>query len=536
MANRWVKTSQKRRKPLWTDVFMASLVLTLVTGCSAGNNAKTSEVQAPDYWPTTEWKSATPESQGMDSAKINEMFENMTMHGLDIHHVLIIRNGYKVAESNPYPYQPDTLHVINSITKDFTSALVGKAIDEGLIKNINQPVLSFFPNRKVENTSDFKSSLTLKNLLTMTAGFDWSEDGNYGADYDSNTQMWRSENQIQFMLDRPVKEKPGSKFYYTSGASHLMSGILSQVTGKTSNEYAQEKLLGPIGVKDIVWALDNQGINSGGSRLFISPEDLAKFGFLYLHGGKWDGAQILSQSWVSESTSKQIETPNGLAGRSGYGYQWWMNPFGGYSGRGYAGQYLFVMPEQNMVVVFNSSLKGSDYFMPETLVGNYLLPAIKSEAEIPENAAAYASLMKTISSMENPPIATAPAPLPEVAKTVSGKVFKLEKGETVGLEFSTGTSDTLVAGDSNEATLHWFTDGDQYDVAVGLDNVYRFGDCPNFFMKGLVSKVGFRGAWKDEKTFVVEIRPLEADDSYTLSLTFENGTVEKTFVSGLTGR
>ncbi len=189
-----------------------------------------------------------------------------------------------------------------------------------------------------------------------------------------------------------------------------------------------------------------------------------------------------------------------------------------------------------MVVVFNSSLTGSDFFMPETLVGNYLLPAIKSEAEIPENAAAYASLMKTIASMENPPVATAPAPLPEMAKTVSGKVFRLEKGETVGLEFRTGTGDALGVGNSNEATLRWLTDGIQYDVAVGLGSVYRFNDCPDFFMKGLVSKVGFRGEWKDEKTFVVEIRPLEADDSYTLSLTFENGTVKKTFVSGLTGR
>lgn len=511
---------------------ITALMLSLLGGCQmplTGSGTASTSVPEPAYWPTENWQTSTPEAQGMDSKKIDEMFESIEMHGYDIHHVLIIKNGYKVAECNYYPYRQSDLHLVNSITKNFTSALVGKAIDDGLLKNVDEKVLGFFKEETVKNPSDEKSALTVEHLLTMSTGYQWSEDGNYGAPYDSNTQLWKSQNQVQFMLDLPVVNSPGTDFYYNTGASHLLSGILNRVTQKTSEAYAKETILNPIGIKNIYWGKDNQGINVGGSRLFISAEDLAKFGFLYLHNGEWDGQQILSKKWVAESTSKHIDTPNGLAGRSGYGYQWWMNPYGGYSGRGFGGQFLFVLPKENMVVVFNSALAGNDFYMPETLVGEYLVPAVISDQAVAENPEAASTLKASIDRLEKSPAIISVPELPQTAAKISGKLYPAENDEVYGLDFTKG---------SDTAMLHWFTEGVQYDVPVGLDGVYRISSCPEFYgnVDGFVSQVAYRGAWKDDNTFVIDVRPLEDNAAYKLTLSFKDDQFTNSFVSSLSGQ
>ncbi len=254
--------------------------------------------------------------------------------------------------------------------------------------------------------------------------------------------------------------------------------------------------------------------------MFMNAQDLAKFGFLYLNEGKWDNLQVLSKGWVSESTSKHIETPSGLGGNSGYGYQWWMNPFGGYSGRGYRGQYLFVLPEQNMVVVFFSGLKDSDFFVPETLVADYLLPAIKSDRQLPEDKEASNLLLTKIYGLQSPPESQGVGALPESLKGISGKIHNLPEDEVISVDFTEG---------AEEAILHWFVDGGQYDVPVGLDGRYRMSTCDNFIIKGLASQVGFRGTWTENGIFSVEICPAESDTRYLLTLDFQKDKLVKTF-------
>jgi CubicO group peptidase (beta-lactamase class C family) len=496
-------------------------------GCSQTKAAVPQVVDASSeetYWPTTAWRTSTPEAQGMDSSKLNSMFETIQKRGLDLHHVMVIRNGVVVVGADYYPYSRDDLHIVNSVTKSFTSAVIGKLIDEGLIKSVEEPVISYFDDITIANPSPLKSKLLLKHLLTMTAGFEWTEDGNYGATYDSYTLMSRSPHPYRYILDQPVLTEPGSEFYYNTGASHLLSSIVTQVMKKTEEHYALEKILKPIGIDHIFWRQDKDGINSGGSGLFVSVEDLARFGYLFLNQGKWDNAQILSEAWISESTQKQVETPNGLAGRDGYGYQWWQNSFGGYSARGYAGQYLFVMPEENMVVVFMSSLPGSKFFMPETLVGDFIKPAILSNAPLPENKTAFEALSNTLEDIKKAPEALLVSELPVQLKSVSGKIYPLEAGEKIGLDFLEG---------ADVATLHWFVDGIQYDVPVGLDGVYRMSDCPDFYIAGLVSSVGFRGKVVGQNSFAIDIRPVESDSVYTLTLNWEGDEMIKSFRSNL---
>lgn len=512
----------KGRNRLWIKgllwVLVLSLVLVQATGCDNGKASK--NTLAPlDYWPTDGFKTSTPESQGMSSAMITDMFNHIEENNYGIHQVLVIRNGYAVAEASYYPYKAGDLHIVNSVTKSVTSSLIGKAIDEKLIKSTETPVTSFFPDAFKNGTQD-PATLQLKHLLTMSAGLEWSEDGNYGADYDSYTQMFRSENPIDYILDQPIAEEPGTTFYYNTGASHLLSGILSKVTGVSALEYAKKSIFDQIGVKQVFWGADKQGVTAGGSRLFMNAQDLAKFGFLYLNKGKWENQQVLSEGWVNESTSKHMETPAGLAGKSGYGYQWWMNPFGGYSGRGYRGQYLFVLPEQNMVVVFFSGLEGRNFFVPETLVADYLLPAIKSDNSMAEDKEASNLLIAKINGLQSQPESQGVGALPDRLKMISGKVHNLPEYEVIRVEFTEG---------AEEAILHWLVDGDQYDVPVGLDGRYRMSTCDNFIIKGLASQVGFRGNWTENGVFSVAICPVESDTQYLLTLDFQKDELVKTF-------
>lgn len=470
-------------------------------------------------WPYDHFETSTPEKQGMNSEKINELFTIIKQRDLDIHHLMIIRNGYVVTNCNFYPYTSENLHVLNSVTKGFTSAGIGKAIDEGYIKSVEDKFIDYYKDLTLANPSDYKSMLSIEDLLTMTAGFEWSEDGNYGADYDSYTQMMRSGNPIDYIINQPVTTEPGTQFYYNTGASYLLSGIITQATGVTSSEYIYSKILEPIGVEDYFWYVDNQGITSGGSSLMLTPEDLAKFGYLYLNNGVWDGKTILSEEWIQESTLKRHETPRGLAGRYGYAYQWWMNDFGGYSGRGYKGQYLFVIPEENMVVVFNSFLRNS-FFAPEQFVRDYILKAVQDDKAIEENREAFENLSKTIIELESEPPITALTSPPAITQYTNNNRYEQQNGQIIGIDFEEGSS---------EAMLHWFVDNIQYDVPVGLDNLYRITDCFEFLYRGHTSPVGYRGEWVNSTTFAIDIRPLEGDSAFVLTLEFSQDNVTSSF-------
>lgn len=492
---------------------------TFIAGCSRGESVKA------DYWPTEGWKTSSPEAQGMDSELINKMFNEINEKQIKVHSLLIIRNGYSVTEAYFYPYKKEYRHILNSVTKSINSGLVGLAIEDGYIKSINQRVVDIFSDEPIENLNERKKSITIKNLLTMTPGFDWQESGNYNTSSDSNTQMWASPNQAMFVLNRPMADEPGKTFYYNSGASHLLAAIVQRTSGKTSLEYANERIFKPLGISDLSWRIDRQGFYSGGGGIFMKPEDLAKYGYLYLNKGKWDGKQLIPQKWIEESTSKQINTPNGLAGRYGYGYQWWQNKFGGYSARGFSGQYLFVVPEYNLVAVFTGGLKNDDFYKPEELMEKYVLPSVKSDRAIVENSTALGQLHNTLEAISKSPESTKAAKLPAIARQVSGKTFIMDNGETYSFEFN----------DSNECTLHWFSDNIMYDVKIGLDGVYRVSDMNEFYWKNMISKAGFRGTWTNDNTFTVDLCPLEDSNTYTFIFKFEGNSLNAVMRMNLSG-
>lgn len=370
---------------IWHMAVLLILMAILVTGCVASDKI--------DYFPDKTFRASTPEAQGMDSTYLNGMLERAAKR--KFHSVLVVKNGYMVLEANFFPYKSTAMHAVYSCTKSVTSALVGIAIHEGYIAGVDSKVLTLFPGREVKNESSYKDNMTLAHLLTMTTGFEWSETGTYDA-RNSWIQAARSRDPMGFVLDKEVLHEPGGQFYYNTGATHLLSGVIQQAVGEQLAVYAEEKLFKPMGISEKYWSSDAQGVSMAGSGLSMTPNDMAKFGYLYLREGSWKGEQLVPREWVEESVRKHVDTPTGLAGRYGYGYQWWMNDFGGYSARGHNGQYIFVVPEHDLVVVVTGELGISGFLLPERLMREYIIPSIKSEKPLAQNKKAYATLQETL--------------------------------------------------------------------------------------------------------------------------------------------
>ncbi|MBN1813270.1 MAG: serine hydrolase [Anaerolineae bacterium] len=320
--------------------------------------------RARDYWPTDGWRTSTPEEQDMDPALLAQMFGAIDDRSLDVHGVVIVRNGTIVAERYYAPFQQDTRHVLYSVTKSFTSALVGIAIGEGYIDGVDQPVLDFFPERTFANIDRRKEAMTLEHLLTMTAGLDWEEG------MPAYTAMYQSGDWVGCVLDAPMVTEPGEQFVYCSGCSHVLSAIVQETTGMSTLEYALSRLFRPLGIATVSWESDDDGIRIGGWGLNLTPRDMAKFGYLYLNDGVWDGQQVVPAEWVRTSVEKHVETDDDL----GYGYQWWTYPsLDAYAAIGRDAQLIFVIPDQDVVAVFTAELDDADALFE--LIEEFVAPA-----------------------------------------------------------------------------------------------------------------------------------------------------------------
>jgi len=373
-------------------------ILIFLVGCSQAAATETPDVlqESNGAWPTQGWQASAPEAQGMDSGVLAAMLEDIQRQGHNIDSVTVIRNGYLVADAAIYPYEQDTKHIIHSCTKSIVSALIGIAIEQGYIDGVQTPVLDFFPGRSAENIDENKKSMTLDDLLTMSSGLNCRD--SYLYRWSGLNEMRASSDWVKHMLDLPMAEAPGTRFEYCNGASFLLSAILTETTGMSAHEFADKYLFGPLGITDVIWPINPQGINIGWGELRMRPQDLAKIGYLYLRGGEWDGEQIIPSSWVEESTQKHI---SGTL-EDGYGYQWWVDDSGIFMAVGYAGQFIFVVPEEELVVVFNSDLDDRDFYVPQVLLVDYIIPAVISSEPLPTDPEAEASLRLQIEALSKP--------------------------------------------------------------------------------------------------------------------------------------
>ncbi|MFX1563917.1 MAG: serine hydrolase domain-containing protein [Promethearchaeota archaeon] len=347
---------------------MSFLVFISSTRLASGAHART-----PDYWPTTDWLVSLPEAQGMNSTRLQEMQTYYLSQDLPLDSVLVIKNGYIVYEDYPSPgYDQQIAHIMYSCTKSVTSALTGIAINLGLY-DLDDLVLGFFPERTIDNRDSWKEAITVEDLLMMRSGIAWDEwTFPYGNMNNYVTAMVSNPDAVQYVLDLPMWSEPGTEWLYNTGASHLLSAILTVMSGNSTLSFADEYLFEPLGITRRGWGTDHQGVCYGGHNLFLRPRDMAKFGFLYLNDGNWAGQQIVPADWVATSTSALSEPFIGTT----YGYQWWSTPgWGSYSARGYQGQYIFVFPDYDLVIVFTGTDLNGETNIDE-LILDYILPSI----------------------------------------------------------------------------------------------------------------------------------------------------------------
>jgi hypothetical protein len=421
---------------------------------------------------------------------------------MDVHDLLVIRNGYVVTDANFYRLTHDAPFDQKSATDMVLGALVGIAIDQGYISSVHEPVVDFFPDREIANLNDKKSQMTVEDLLTNTPGFVCDSSAGY--------QMLQSDDWVQFALDQRVSDTPGTVFNLCPSATQIIPGILQEATGMTALEFARQNLFDPLGIGEVEWRTDPQGVNAAGG-LYMDLENLARIAYLYLNEGNWNGEQVISADWVKTSLTDHVPSV-------GFGYQWWLDPAGFFTW-GHRSHAIFVIPQLDLMVLLDGGITDDDQLTMEVLMRSLIIPAISSQAVLPENVSGTARLQASLNA-----IAVAPEPqpvpdLPETASLVSGKIYQVDTGEGGIIEL------TFEFPGGDEAFMRQETENDiiPLRLPIGLDGIYRvFFPDVDYFEMMMDDFPAMRGSWESENVFVIENIYTYSPTIYsTFRITFE---------------
>ena len=369
-----------------------SIAALAVVASIAGADALPGAQQAPVF-PGTAWETATPESQGLTSAPFDALDEviRKDVYGY-VDHLVVVRGGRAVVNRqyardyrtvsrgrtsaigcgegctdaskmhefnyfhpnwHPY-YQGRDVHTLQSVTKSIASTAIGIALGRGDIKALDAPFLPYFRDKDVSRVDARLHRATLADLLTMRSGIEWHEQDRPLDETNTTVQLEWSRDWIQFTLNQPMDADPGTKWAYNSGGSQLMSGIIRAATGRFIDDYANEFLFRPVGIRDFYWKKTPTGHPDTEGGLYLAAPDLARIGYLYLRDGMWNLRRILPAGWVRNATTRHAKA---IAPNWDYGFQWWLTSRNGvdiWAGRGFGGQLLIVIPARDTVAVVNA--------------------------------------------------------------------------------------------------------------------------------------------------------------------------------------
>jgi CubicO group peptidase (beta-lactamase class C family) len=367
----------RRRGSRMAGVVLAVWAIVLPAGIAAASAASSGALPR-----------SHPEAQGVSSASLLTFIEALDrVEGM--HSVMLVRRGNVIAEGWWAPYRPEHNHELYSLSKSFTSTAVGFAVAEGRV-SLDDEVLKFFPKDAPADPGNNLQAMRVRDLLTMSTG------------HQDEPPSAVDKISARSFLAQAVPHKPGTHFKYNTPATFMLSAILQEQTGQTVAEYLQPRLFGPLGITQPVWRTNFQGITLGGYGLSVRTEDIARFGQLYLQKGRWNGRQLLPESWIALATSRQVS--NGSNPRSdwdqGYGFQFWRCRHGAYRGDGAFGQYCLVMPEQEAVLAITSGVKEMQAVL--NVVWDTLLPAMQS-GRARKDAGARRRLAERLAGLTVPP-------------------------------------------------------------------------------------------------------------------------------------
>jgi CubicO group peptidase (beta-lactamase class C family) len=302
-----------------------------------------------DNWPTTNWKTDPPEAQGMDSTVLARIDRYVADAFPTILSVLIVRHGLLVFEHYYQRCRAQDSVNVKSVTKSIVSALVGIALRDRYVTSLDQRLIEFFPQDFSTGSDPRKREITLRDLLTLRSGLSWVE-----SSAESLPPLFASDHWVRHGLSLPLQHAPREVFSYSTLDAHLLSAVLTQVTGMSTLAFANRFLFGPLGSRATTWASDPQGYNIGGLELYLTPRAMAKIGCLYLRRGRWEGQQLLPEEYVKDSSRTQVTPNGGVVVPDTYGYLWWVStvgPYASYYAIGYGGQTIYVIPALDVVLV-----------------------------------------------------------------------------------------------------------------------------------------------------------------------------------------
>jgi CubicO group peptidase (beta-lactamase class C family) len=465
-------------------------------------------------WPTQEWLTSAPEEQGMDSSALAKLVAFGGSHSFDS--LLIVRHGRIILDAYYAPYTAEIPHEIFSSTKAVTGTLLGMIYKDGLLDRLDHPMLDFFADRHVANVDDRKQAITVQNLLDMTSGLDWDQGFENGKEQ-SRIDLERSANWTQFILDRRMAHTPGEVFNYSNGDADLVSTIITKLTGKLAEDYARERLFGPLGITHWHWDRDPQGLTIGDGMLTLLPRDMAKIGYLYLRHGEWEGKRLIPSGWADVLSHKTVnmhapEDPN-----QSYSNFFWIFPQRHvYMATGLRGQLIAVFPDLDIVAVTTARK-----FVSFRALIDGVYDAVRSGSALPPNPNAIEALANAITdaAVEKP---TAIGPTPEIASAISGKAYKFPDNY-LGLRSLTLF---LSAPDPHfefEIYSHYPAGpSGVYEVPIGLDGLYRKGS-PSLFNPNPGKIPAAKGTWINGQTFLIDMQYLGYGEQRELFLSFSGG-------------
>jgi len=327
------------------------------------------------------WKTSHLKSQSIDSTLIYKLFNQIKNANHKLHSFVLVKNNQLVLEEYFDDYKVNRTHDLRSTSKSIRSILLGIAIDKGFIDNINDPITKYLKSPVPKKHLDKrKLEITIKHLLTMSSGLDCN-------DWDKKSKgqedkVYKKKDWLQYTLDLPMVNNPGEVSHYCSMGVILMTEIISQTSGMSINEFADEHLFKHLGIDNVKWGHTSDGeVIASGKRLYMTSRDMAKIGQLILNKGKWNGKQIVSEDWIEEST-----TPKTKITGIDYCYLWWNIPFTtnektiiSKTATGNGGQYIMIIPEMKLVAVFTGGAYNSqEDKLAFAIMKNIILPSIEN--------------------------------------------------------------------------------------------------------------------------------------------------------------
>ncbi|MDE3214363.1 MAG: serine hydrolase, partial [Bacteroidota bacterium] len=448
--------------------------------------------------PPYELPRSLPESQGVSSQGILKFLDAIKGSGQEFHSLMIMRHGQVISEGWWWPYSHEHKQQLYSLSKSFTGTAIGLAVSEGLL-TIDDPVVKFFPDMLPPKISEHLAAMKVRHLLSMSVGH--SRDAILLLEASPPGTPWE-----KTFLAQPVVFAPGSQFMYNSGASFMLSAIIKRVTGMSAQDYLMPRLYQPLGISNVSWGANFEGINMGASHLRMPTEGIARFGQLYLQQGKWKGKQVISRDWVQEASSRQmVNGHNDSSWGYGYGFQFWLNPPGGYRADGAFGQYSMILTAQDAVVAITSESINTKETMQ--IVWDVLVPEFK-EGTLPINKTGNDTLQFQLSTLHyQPPSVAADSP---ISSKISGKKFHLEansfNAESVSFSFE-GSHCIFVLKEKSKPEIkitngmgYWIRKGNYKPSAHSLFSLRRID---------FDSIVAASATWADEKTLLLSWRYIE---------------------------